>query len=224
MKKGEKEKARKLRLKGQSIGSISKELKVAKSSVSNWVRDIVLTKRQKEKLTQNGFSVSAVEKRRTNRINNTLLKHKVVVDRAKEDIISLSTNDLFLIGVALYWGEGNKASRNVAGFANSDPVMMRIIMRFFREVCNVREDKFRGQIHTFLHTDIKSTERYWSKVSGVPVEQFYKTYTKPSSASKGKRDKLPHGTFQIYINDTNVLLAIKGWIEKIKELGDIEHV
>ena len=38
---------------------------------------------------------------------------------------------------------------------------------------------------------LTKTEKYWSKVSGIPRNQFFKTYVKPSSASLHKRNTLP---------------------------------
>ena len=199
MKKIEKEEAISLREKGFSINDIARAVNVSKGTVSLWVRDIELTTKQRDKLTKRGFSVSAIEKRRVNRIENTRLKHQIVVDKAKQDINTISHQDLLLIGAALYWGEGSKVNRNVASLANSDPAVIKIMMRFFKEICNVEPGKFRGHIHTFSHKNVEESEVYWSVVSGIPLNQFYKTYSKPSIASKNKKNSLPHGTFQIYV-------------------------
>ncbi len=207
-----------------SINDIVTQLNVSKASVSVWVRDITLTARQRHSLTSRGFSVSAIEKRRKNRMENTNRRHQVVIEEAKSDIRSLSRHELLLVGAALYWGEGNKSNRNVAGVANSDPDVIRIMMRFFTEICGVERKKFRGLIHTFSHLNAQEAEKYWSTISGIPKSQFYKTYTKPSSSSKGRKDSLPYGTFQIYVCDTNVALRIKGWIEKLKEFGGIDNL
>lgn len=219
MKRAERDKARELRSKGLSLNEIVRELGVSKASVSIWVRDVALSKTQRSKLTSRGFSVDAIEKRRINRIENTRLRHNAVIDLAKKDIAQITKKDLFLIGIALYWGEGNKSSKGAAGLANSDPLLIQMMMRFFREICGVPEAKFRGHIHTFSHLNVNSAESYWSKVSGIPKSQFYKTYSKPSIASKGKKDSLPYGTFQIYVCDTNIFLRIKGWIERLAELS-----
>lgn len=208
-----------MRKRGCSINEIASELQVSKSSVSLWVRDIELSAKHRLELTKRGFSVAAVEKRRLSRMGGTWLRHQLVIDRAKQDIKSLSTHELLLVGTALYWGEGNKASKNVAGLANSDPFVIKIMMKFFKEVCKVDKKKFRGHIHTFSHSNVEKAEKYWSKISGIPRHQFYKTYTKPSIASKGKKDSLPYGTLQVYVCDTTVALTIKGWIERLRELG-----
>jgi hypothetical protein len=217
MKIIEKEKARKLRKQGKSINQIVAEAGFSKASVSEWVRDIVLTKAQKNKISMRGRSIESIEKRRINRLANEQNKRQIIINTAKKDFTNISSEQLKLIGIILYLGEGGKTQRTTR-LTNSDPEIIRIMMRFFRETCNVPENKFSGHIHTFTHTDIRKTEEYWSKVTGIPVNQFYKTYTKPSSASLQKRDTLPFGTFDIYVNDVKIFLTITGWIERIKEL------
>lgn len=219
MKKEEKDHARVLRRKGMSLNEIVKEVGVSKASVSFWVRDIELSNQQKKKLSARGRSVESIERRRVNRINNTIQRHRLVIDSAKEKIKTLSKHELLLVGTALYWGEGGKTNRGMARISNSDPNVIQFMMRFFKEVFDVPQKKFRGHVHTFSHLNAEKAERYWSAVSGIPLKQFYKTYSKPSIASKGKRDKLPYGTFQIYVCDTTIFLTIKGWIERLAELG-----
>lgn len=223
MKIIEREQARTLRKKGYSINQIVKKAGFTKSSVSLWVRDIVLTKTQKKKLSENGRSVESVERRRAARLTNEQAKRQIIFDKAKEDYSTISREELKLIGIILYLGEGAKSARAMARLANADPAVIKIMMRFFREICNVPEEKFRAHIHIFSHLDIERTEKYWSKVIGIPRKQFYKTYTKPSAASLQKRDKLPFGTVDISVNDTKLFLTITGWMEKIKELttGDV---
>ena len=219
MKVIEKEKARMLRKKGYSINQIVKEAGFTKSSVSIWVRDIVLTKVQRKKLSERGRSVESIEKRRLIRLYNEWVKRQIIIDTAKKDFTKISLEELKLIGIILYLGEGGKTERGIARLSNSDPVVIKIMMRFFREICQVPEKKFRGNIHTFAHADIVKTEKYWSKISGISRNQFHKTYIKPSSASLQKRYTLPFGTFSINVCDTRLFLTIIGWIEKIKELA-----
>jgi predicted transcriptional regulator len=217
MKIDEKKKALTLRKKGESIRNIAKTLGVSKASVSIWVRDIVLSNEQKKTLTSNGFSVAAVEKRRVNRITNTQVRHNIIIDAAKKDINTLSRRELLLVGAAIYWGEGGKTKKAMATIANSDPHLIQFMMKFFNEICEVKPEKFRGQIHTHSHLSAVRAEKYWSSISGIPLKQFYKTYSKPSKASLNKRDRLPYGTFQIYVCDTKIFLSVMGWIEGLKK-------
>ncbi len=218
MKTVEKEKARALRKQGKSINEIVKEAGLSKASVSEWVRDIILTEKQKNRLTEKGRNLDSVERRRLSRLFNENKRRQIIVDKAKEDILKISKNDLKIIGCMLYLGEGAKTSRGSAKLANSDPDIIKITMRFFREICNVPESKFRVHIHTFDNADVNETEKYWSKITGIPRTQFYKTYIKQSIASLKKRKTLPHGTCDVCVNNTELFLTIMGWIEKIKEL------
>lgn len=218
MKVLERERARFLRKKGQSINEIIRETGFSKASVSIWVRDIVLTNTQKKKISENGRRVESVEKRRINRLFNEEKKRKIIIDLAKKDFTNISKEQLKLIGIILYLGEGAKTKRGTVAVANSDPDVIKIMVRFFREILKVPENKLRGHIHTFAYADLEKTEKYWSEITGIPRSQFYKTYVKPSSASLQKRKTLPFGTFDLSVSDIKLFLTIMGWIEKIKEL------
>ncbi|PIR85605.1 hypothetical protein COU14_03420 [Candidatus Kaiserbacteria bacterium CG10_big_fil_rev_8_21_14_0_10_44_10] len=160
MKRTERDRAILLHKQGKSLNEIVEELKVSKGSVSLWVRDVRLTTSQRAKLNKRGFSVSAIEKRRLNRIDNTTRRHRLVIDEAKGDVQDLSRYELLLVGTALYWGEGSKANRNVASIANSDPSVIRMMMQFFKEILEVNQTKFRGHIHTFSHLNVDEAESY----------------------------------------------------------------
>lgn len=216
MKKEEQVKARALRKRGHSIGDIAKQLNVSRGSVSLWVRDIHLTEIQKAQLTANGFSKSAIEKRRINRMSKRKKAHLEVFQEAQNEVDRLSKKDLWLLGVALYWGEGSKTYKGVVSISNSDPAVIKIMMRFYREILNVSEERIRCHVHTFSHLNSKVAEQYWSGITGVPLKQFYKTYSKPSKAGKGKKDTLPYGTVAVDVCDTKLLLRMMGWIEGLK--------
>lgn len=218
MKSLEKEKAIELRKIGLSIKTIAKKLGVAKSSVSVWVRKVELTKKQLQTLTENGQKREVIEKRRLKRLFNEQVKRDEIMSVAGKDIKKISKHELRIIGLCLYWGEGGKTNQGSARVSNSDPAVIKTMMRFFKEVCLVKNERFRGHIHTYSHLNAKDAESYWSSVSSIPRNQFYKTYIKRSIASKGKKDNLPYGTFDIYVSDTKLFLQIMGQIEKLKSL------
>jgi hypothetical protein len=168
MKKLEREKALELRLLGYSILEISRQLNVAKSSASTWVRDVPLTPQQLENLKKNSHTAEAVEKRRQSRLLNESSKRELVIKDAKRSIPRVDNSSLLLIGAMLYWAEGGKSQRMVR-FSNGDPEMIKIMMQFFRKICRVPERKFRGYIHIHPHLNYRQAEEYWSKISGIPL-------------------------------------------------------
>jgi len=220
MKIKEKQKAIMLRKRGKSMGDIAQILGVSKSSVSYWVRDVELSSTQRNALNANGHSIDAIEKRRIARLAGTATLRASWKQEAFSEVSVLQHDTLWCLGVALYWGEGGK-TQQTARLSNSDTSVIKLIMRFFRESCKAKEEKFRGHIHTFSHKNKIQAEQYWSEITGIPRERFYKTYTKKSSASKNKRNTLPYGTVQIYVHDTQLFFRIMGWIEKLKELENI---
>lgn len=218
MKIVEKQKAIALRSEGRSIKDISRLVGVSKASVSVWVRDVVLDKKQLNVLKKKGFSSEVIERRRHKRIENEKAKRDAIAILAEKEIKNISQRDLRIIGLCLYWGEGGKTHKGAARISNSDSAVIKVMMRFFREICMVEEKKFRGHIHIHSHLDIEKSEKYWSRISGIPRTQFFKTYAKPSVASMNKKDSLPYGTFDIYVCNTKLFLQIIAQIEKIKKL------
>lgn len=215
MKSLEKNKALQLRALGHSIKQISRDLGVAKSSVSLWVRNVELTSAQKQQLSENSLKKEFIEQRRATRLKNENARRQLIIDAAQKQIKKISDKELQLIGSLLYWAEGRKKTRNIVSFSNSDPEMIKFMMAFFRRICKVPEEKFRAHIHIHPHLDYKKAEQYWSHLTGIPLNQFYKTYRGMNKASKHTRDNLPIGTADIYICNTELFLRICGWVNGI---------
>ena len=201
-----------LRQQGRSISEIASLLGAAKSSVSIWTKDIRLTTEQTAVLKAAPHSPSAIEKRRQARLVGEAAKRDTITHQAFTEVGAISPRELWLIGTALYWAEGGKTQRTVR-FSNGDPEMIQLMIRYFREVCCVPEEKLRGYIHIHDSLDHIAAEKYWSAISGIPVAKFYKTYRKPNPSSKGLRQTLPYGVFDIYVADVTLFLKIQGWIQ-----------
>lgn len=209
--------ARRLRKLGYSINEICKKAGLAKGSVSLWVRDIELSSIQKKRLSEKGIKKEIIEKRRITRLTRENAKRQIVIDNAKQEINNLSAIELKFIGIALYWAEGAKTLRSGVQFSNSDPRMIRLMMQFFKKICEIPKEKFRGHVFLHPHLNTKKAEKYWHSISGIPLSQFYKTSKQQSKSSKRKKDNLLFGTFVIQICNTELFLKIKGWVEGIDE-------
>jgi len=210
----EKNKAIDMRRNGMSIKDIAKSIGVAKSSVSVWVRDVSLSQSTQTLLKNKSHSRFSIEKRRASRLINEENKRQIIINSAEKSITNVSKRELWLIGVMLYWAEGGKTQRMVR-FSNGDSNMIKIMMSFFRIVCNVPESKFRGYIHIHPHLDHEEAEKYWSEVTGIPIKQFFKTYRKHNVSSKNTRNSLPYGVMDIYVMDTKLFLTISGWAKGV---------
>ena len=120
-----------------------------------------------------------------------------------------------LLGIMAYWAEGSKTQDSLVKFTNSNPQFIKFVLKWFRSVCRVPENKLR--LHLRLHQDIgkEKVENYWSKLTKIPKARFFKTTIK-SSNSKGKRhNKLSNGIASIIVCDTKLFYKITGWIDSI---------
>lgn len=218
MKAQERERARALRRQGWSVRSIAKEISCSKSSISVWVRDIPLTKEQINNLksSQDRARAKAADHPNSSR-NKWQQFRQEIISKSKKDIPNnCSLEMLRHVGAALYWAEGYTASRASFVFANVDPAMIKLMLRFLKEACGVKKNKLRGRVNIHPHLNIKAAEIYWSKQSGIPLKQFHKPLLAVSRASKHKRKTLPYGTFRVVISDVVLCSKIKGWIEGLK--------
>lgn len=210
MKLQEKIKAIQFRKQGKSYSEIRKNLKISKSTLSLWLRDVKLSKNQQHRLyvtlkQQNGYRLA----KHKQQVKTELIKK--IVDESINEFEILRYNELFLPGLMLYWAEGDKIEsvENVK-FSNSDPAMIQFMMRWFRRICKIPENKFRIALHIHeLHNEIK-LKKYWSELTGISIQQFHKTQIKPSTL-KHRRNLLYNGTCTIRINNRNLFRKIKGW-------------
>ena len=221
MKEKKRKLARRLRLKGWSLRSIASKIKCSKGTVSRWIRDIPLTEEQIKRLKSNQDKGRAKAANHPNSPKKKWekIRSQIIKSSAKDIAKKYSLQELKYIGTALYWAEGYNRSRYVFAFSNSDPAMIKIIIRFLLEVCKVPSDKLRGRVNIHPHLNIEKAKKYWSNISSIPLSQFQKPLICISRASKQKKDTLPLGTFNVVISDVILCSTIKGWIEGLKKWG-----
>lgn len=218
MKYKEKLKAIELRKEGVSILEIANLLGVSKASVSIWVRNISLSKEHQSSLSKRNTNKELIEQRRSTRLRNEENKRQQIIEQAEDEIAALDMQDLKIAGVMLYLAEGGKTQRGLVRFSNSNPQVIKLMMNFLIQICEVPLDKFKGHIHTHSIQQVVVAEKYWSGVTGISQKSFFKTYIKPSISSKSFKNNLPYGTFDIYVCDTKLFLRIKGWTNKVIQL------
>lgn len=210
MKMKQKLEAIRLRKTGKSYKEILKRLKVSKSTLSLWLRDIRLTPKQHRRIYVTLRQVNAYRMAKKKQKDKLELTQKIIKESMCE-FEKLKDDHLFIAGLMLYWAEGDKTEANeMVKFSNSDPIMIKLLMRWFREACRVPEQKFRIALHIHELHCRKNIEQYWSKITGISVAQFNKTQIKPT-ALKHRRNPLYDGTCSIRVCNKNLFRKIKGW-------------
>lgn len=225
--------AMKLRLKGYSYNEIHNKLGIPKSTLSGWFAGVVLPEKAQDRIKKriHQGTINGLVKRNKMQTHLAQQRAKSIRKVAKNEIKKLSKHDLFIIGITLYWGEGHKKPIYVKGiertghainFTNTDPYMIKMFMRFVREILNIPDKGIRINMRLFSNNNESVAINYWSNVTGLTKQHFQKTTRVISKSSQGKRkyNQLPHGTIQVRINDTKCFHKIMGWIQGIASQGD----
>ena len=164
------------RKEGMSVKEIAKKLGVSASGVSIWTREIVLTKTQREKLDERRIAAGHRGRMLGTEMNRRRKRERIERARkeAESKLTSLSHRELFALGIGLYWGEGVKASDGTVAIVNSDPLVIQLMIRWFKECWGVEPDRFQPRVFiSDVHKDREEIiTRFWVRALGIPRQQF----------------------------------------------------
>jgi hypothetical protein len=203
--------ARALRGDGRSIKAIARELHIAQSTASAWVRDVPLTPEQRHRLDQ------LSDRQRAGLLVQTKTARKARLEAQELGrLIARVSEPLHWAGCMLFWAEGSK-KRNGVVFTNADDDMMRFFVRFLRECYGVADERFTLSINCFLGNGktLAEIEAWWLERLELPPRCLRTaTINRPSSASKGVRKPLVHGTARLSVHSTKLVQSIYGAIQE----------
>ncbi|MFH1968155.1 MAG: hypothetical protein ABIJ84_02110 [bacterium] len=120
---------------------------------------------------------------------------------------------LKIAGIMLYWAEGGKSLGKYwsVDLANSDSEMIKIFLKFLRQICRIDEKKLRVQLYCYANQDIEKLKEYWYKITNIPKNQFIKPYARQDFRIEQK-DRMRYGLIHIRYNDKKLLYLIEKWI------------
>ncbi|MFI9341577.1 hypothetical protein ACIG0D_09960 [Streptomyces sp. NPDC052773] len=171
------EKARELRLKGWTYDQIEAELGCSRSSVSLWVRDLPRPARSRSPEE----AVAIARKGWEEKLRIREEERQQTKEAAKQAVGSLSSRELFLIGVSLYWAEGGKDKpydrRENVTFVNSDPGMIKVFLAWL-DLLGIERERLRFTVMIHENADVAGAEHYWADLVGADRSAFNKTTLK----------------------------------------------
>lgn len=181
-----------------------------------WLRNYPLDERQLERIKNKKYRtiekyIQTMKNKRESRLNGYYKKQK-------ERWLPLSDNEEFIAGLFLYWGEGNKASRNSLNISNTDPAMMRFALYWFKHVLKVPQDKFKIQLQLYKDMDIDHEIKFWVKELRIKKSCFIKPYIKDTlKKAIDQKGGYGHGTCCMWVHNTilkeNMMMALKAMTE-----------
>ncbi|MFV1963671.1 MAG: hypothetical protein ACC658_17865 [Acidimicrobiia bacterium] len=204
-----------LRRLGLTYSEIQSVIPVPKSTLSNWSRDVALTRTQiaamKDRTgshTQRGIPRDTQRKRR--------LEIEEIRSGACDYFANNSSDPLFATGVSLYWAEGSK-TRNDLSMTNTDPRLLSIFIAFVRVHLDTHAS-FGLSMHLHEGDDETASMRFWRRSLGLPDAQFTKTYVKPAGTGHRKK-KHPNGVCRVRVKiASDHWHAVMQWIDNTADL------
>ena len=212
----------KLRKSGQTYSEILSKVPVAKSTLAEWFKEVSLSVPQKQRITQK--RLDAALRGALSKKNNRIFLTKTIIDAAKKEISKVSNRELWLIGIVLYWAEGSKEKEYHPGsgvkFMNSDPLMIKLFLKWLKEICHVDSQEITLEI--YLHDNnkhrIPEVKRFWEDVTEIRDSHAYKLYFKTDKI-KTKRKNVGesyYGILCVRVKRSSTLLRkITGWTSGI---------
>ncbi len=218
-KKVMRDQARTLRHNGTSVRDIAKMLNISTSTVSIWVRDILLTDEQVKTLKANQRLYGAQNSGANSNRDNARKMRLSFQEEGR--VVARENRPLHLAGCMLYWAEGAK-HRNKLYFVNSDPNMMLFFMRFLREELRVDDATMAVHIHCHSSDPVKMQriEQYWLNLLGLPQSCLKKTQVK--KGSEIRINKLENGVCGIGVYRTELTQHVYGAIQEYTGLDNPE--
>jgi len=215
------EQAIKLRVEKQlSYTEIRKRLGVPKSTLSYWLREFPLSKKRILELRRRGWkkAEAKIERFRATMRKKRELKDREIYNKYRKRFKKLSRNALFVAGLILYLGEGNKRAYTEIALANTDHKIIKFFIRWLNEFLKIPKEEMKAGLHLYENMDIEKEKEFWKNELGFQENQFYKpSIRKLKKASFSYKEPSRHGTCALYVSGVErkreLMMAIKAFLD-----------
>jgi len=209
----DKEAAFNLRRKGASYKAISRELGIPLGTLGGWFKNEPWSQAIRDKLSAQ-VSLSnpkklhwmvQVNKERWRKINEA---HRAL---AIQEFSKLKDDPLFLAGIMLYWGEGEKQQKSSqVRLGNSEPGMIKIFYLFLTRTLHIAPEKISSWL--LLYPDlIESVQKnFWSNTTGLPLDNFKKSIYIPG---RHPTKRLSYGVCTVVVSSRALKERVLTWLE-----------
>ena len=208
----------KLRHQGYTFGQIKRELGVAKSTLSGWLRNLHLSEEQLILLSRNR-AISRdirIERFRQTARNKWINRLKDKLSEQEKGLLPLTEKELFIAGVFLYWGEGSK-QRGIVAISNTDPRVIKFALYWMTKILRVPKEKIYIRLHLYNDMDFEKEMRFWSRNLDIPKSQFKSPYIKKTTREGLTYKSFGHGTCNLMCFSVDLSEKIAMSIKAISE-------
>lgn len=210
----DKQKAISLRKNGKSYLEIQKELGVPKSTLSDWFRDQKWSNELSFKLTEKAKNLHSVRIQGLNKIRGDNLKklYEQANKEAIEEFELLKYHPLFISGLMIYWGEGNKSSKSHCSIANTEPLMIKLFLQFLKNICGFKSPRIKAWILLYPDLNEDVCKRFWIENTSLEEQDFHKSIV---IKGKHKTKKLSYGVCSVGVSSAYLKCKLLKWIQML---------
>lgn len=215
----EKELAIRLRREGLSYNEILRQVPVAKSTLSLWLRSVNLSKKQEQRLTEKKL---AAMQRGWEKVHQLRMERwESIKKNSAEEVKKLTKSQRWIAGVMLYWAEGAKEKIYRGGtcikFSNSDLVMIILFRKWLKEFFNIMPNNICYELYIHEKADWATARQYWAKQLDI-LEKDVRVYFKRHNPKPGRKNigSEYKGLIRMSINGSiPIVRKISGWVDGV---------
>lgn len=206
---------KKLRSKGKTYSEISKKIRypIPKSTLSAWCTNAKLPKWYQSKVDEiNNKNLSKARKMAW--VSNKIKRERLLSELSKNNehlVQKLNDGDVLKIILAvLHATEGAKwKSHRGLMFGNSDPDIVNLYLRLLNLCYGINSEKLKCRVGYRADQNPYSLKRYWSRITSIPLKNFYKMKADPRTIGKITKNKHYKGVCVISCAGTHIQLELE---------------
>jgi len=209
----DKEKAFELRRQNKSYKTISRELGIPLGTLAGWFRHELWSQDIRDKLGQEASLAFPEKLKRIVAANKKRWAdlHETYREEASNEFETLKNDPLFIVGLMLYWGEGDKKLENSqVALSNSDPHLIRLFYLFLTKTMHISPERI--TVRLLLYPDLieRVQKNLWSKATKISLAQF-RSSTTIQGRHPTKRNS--YGVCFMRVNSRQLKEKIMKWLD-----------
>jgi transcriptional regulator with XRE-family HTH domain len=205
-----------LRQQGKSYREISSALGVSKSTLSEWFSNNRSLKKTNLCLRQKSDNDSRERMRKLNlkRADRLSQLYRTIQKVALQEFDQYQYNPLFIAGLSLYWGEGDKVTKYNVRIANTDPRVIRIFVDFLITICQIEYSRIKSWLLLYPDLSEGHSKEYWIREGGLRRDGFTKTIF---TQGRHRKNKVKYGTCYVGISNRQLKIKILVWLQLLSK-------
>jgi hypothetical protein len=187
--------------------------KVPKSTISSWCSDVPLPMWYQEKVDKlNSINISKAQKMAM--MSCKLKREKFFSSiNNKNKHLTKKLNDVDILKMLLailYLGEGSKwRSHKGLMLGSSSQEIIILYLQLLRLCYNIKSKDLKCRISYRADQNINILQKYWSKITSIPLKNFYKTIPDPRTVGKPTKKIDYKGVCVIMTGRTDIQLELE---------------